>query len=149
MTRFKSPYLVLMLGMTIPVSGFATDYCIKVNGGWGNGGSSFIGKNFTLPGSGVCKPWSGFVKTATSVIAVSVGTACKSTDGKILELSINSTNPSYLGTGVISNDHMKFCPGGTSSCPIGGGFAVGTLSGGSPSPQTCTTNLIKYPYNHS
>ena len=74
MIRFKPSPLMLMLGLIAPLCRNAADYCIKVNNGFGNGGTSFIGKGFALPAAGACQPWSGFAKTASSVIAISAGT---------------------------------------------------------------------------
>src|SRR4051812_6141918 len=76
MIRFKSSHLVLMLGLIAPLCSNAADYCISVNNGFGQGGTTFIGKGFTLPVAGVCLPWSGFLKTASSVVAISTGTGC-------------------------------------------------------------------------
>jgi hypothetical protein len=148
MIRFKPSLLMLMLGLTAPLCGNAADYCIKTNGGFGNGGASFIGKNFTLPTAGQCVPWSGFTKAFNSVIAISAGTACRSTDGKSLELTISSTDPAFLGSGVVGSDHIKFCPGGAATCPYGGGTATGTFGSGSASKQNCTTALVNLPAIH-
>jgi hypothetical protein len=148
MIRFKPSYLMLTLGLIAPLCGNAADYCIKVNNGFGQGGTSFIGKGFALPAAGACQRWSGFAKTASSVIAISTGTGCRSSDGKVLELTISSTDPSYLGSGVVASDHIKFCPGGTTNCPIGGGSAVGLLSNGPAKPQTCTATLLNLPAIH-
>ena len=148
MIRFKPSPLMLMLGLIAPLCSNAADYCIKVNNGFGNGGTSFIGKGFALPAAGACQPWSGFAKTASSVIAISAGTGCRSSDGKVLELTISSTDPAYLGSGVISSDHIKLCPGGTSNCPIAGVARAGLLSNGPASPQSCTSNLVKLPALH-
>jgi hypothetical protein len=147
MVRF-TPSLVLTLGLIAPLYGNAADYCIRTNGGFGNGGASFIGKNFALPAAGECAPWSGFTKALNSVIAISAGTACRSTDGKSLELTISSTDPAFLGSGVVGSDHIKFCPAGAATCPYGGGTATGTFSSGSASRQTCTTALVRLPAIH-
>lgn len=149
MTRFKPSHLMLMLGLAVvPLCSNAADYCIATNGGFGKGGTSFIGKNFVLPAAGVCAPWSGFAKTATTVIAISAGTGCRSSDGKVLELTISSTDPAYLGSGNASSDHIKLCPAGATGCPIGGGTGVGLLSNGPAKPQSCTATLLKLPALH-
>jgi len=148
MIRFRPSYVMLMLGLAAPLCSNAADFCIKTNGGFGNGGSSFIGKNFVLPAAGLCSPWSGFTKTASTIIAISTGTAYRSTDGKSLELTISSTDPSFLGSGVIGSDHIKFCPGGATTCPYGGGTGTGTFSNGAAKQQTCTTALLTLPAIH-
>lgn len=148
MIRFKKPHLMLMLGLLAPLCSNASDYCIAVNGGFGQYGTSFIGKGFTLPAPGACRPWSGFAKTASSVIAISTGAGCRSSDGKVLELTISSTDPQYLGPDTVSSDHIRFCPAGTSDCPFGGGSATGRLSNGSAEPQSCTAALLELPAMH-
>jgi hypothetical protein len=148
MIRFKPRHAMLMLGLIAPLCSQAADYCIATNGGFGHGGSTFIGKNFALPAAGLCAPWAGFTKTASSVIAISTGTGCRSSDGKSLELTISSTDPSFLGSGVIGSDHIKFCPGGATTCPFGGGTGTGTFSNGSAKAQACTTTLVKLPALH-
>ena len=70
------------------------------------------------------------------------------TDGKVLELTISSTDPAFLGSGVIGSDHIKFCPGGVATCPFGGGTGTGTFSNGSAKKQTCTTALLTLPAIH-
>jgi hypothetical protein len=146
---FKPSHVMLMLGLiAAPLCSNAADYCIATNGGFGHGGSSFIGKGFVLPAAGLCAPWSGFTKTASTVIAISSGTGCRSSDGKVLELTISSTDPSFLGSGTIGSDHIKFCPAGASTCPFGGGTGTGAFSNGSAKAQTCTTALVKFPSLH-
>ena len=148
MIRFKPRHAMLMLGLIAPLCSHAADYCIATNGGFGHGGSTFVGKNFVLPAAGLCAPWAGFTKTASSVIAISAGTGCRSSDGKSLELTISSTDPAFLGSGVIGSDHIKFCPGGATTCPFGGGTGTGAFSNGSAKPQACTTALVKLPAIH-
>ena len=148
MIRFKLVPVVLTLGLLAPLCGNAADYCISVNNGFGKGGTTFVGKGFAPPSAGGCLPWSGFLKTASSVVAFSSGTGCRSSDGKVLEFTITSTDPSYIGSGVPGSDHIKFCPGGSSTCPFGGGSAVGTFSNGSAKAQSCTSTLTKIPSMH-
>ena len=147
-TRCKPSTLMLALGLIAPLCSNAADFCIAVNGGFGQGGTSFVGKGFTVPAAGACRPWSGLTKTASSVIAIASGTGCLSSDGKVLELSISSTDPAYLGLGVIGSDHIRLCPAGPAACPIGGGSAVGAFSNGAAAKQTCTSKLLKLPAIH-
>jgi hypothetical protein len=148
MIRFKFKPMILALGVIAPFCSNAADYCIAVNHGFGQGGTTFVGKSFALPSAGGCLPWAGFLKTASTVVAFSSGTGCRSTDGKVLEFTISSTDPSYIGSGVVGSDHIKFCPGGSSTCPFGGGTAIGTFSNGSAKAQTCTSTLTKIPSTH-
>jgi hypothetical protein len=147
MFRFNRPLLALAFGMMVPVCSHAADYCVKVNGGFGNGGTSFVGKGFSVPTAGLCKAWAGYLKTASSVIAQSTGSGCVSNDGKVLTLTILSTDPSFLGSGVTAVDHIRLCPGGISGCPIGGGQDQGTF-GGPAAKQSCTTSVLNLPAIH-
>lgn len=144
----RPSHVMLMLGLIAPLSSNAANFCIATNGGFGNGGSSFVGIGFVLPAAGLCLPWSGLTKTASSVIAIATGTGCRSTDGKALELTISSTDPAFLGSGVIGSDHIKFCPAGAATCPFGGGTGTGTFSNGSAVRQTCTAALVRLPAIH-
>jgi len=147
MLRFKTPHLFLLLGLIAPACASA-HYCVRVNGGFGNGGQSFVGKGFTVPAPGVCARWSGFVKFASSVIAVSTGTGCRSTNGKVLTVTVFSSNPSFFGAGQFSQDHIELCPAGVTDCPIGAGRNSGSFFSGPAAPQTCTTALLTLPAIH-
>ena len=147
MNRFKTSHLLLVVGLIAPLPSYAANLCIRVNGGFGAGGSSFVGKGFAVPAAGACKAWAGYVKTASSVIANSTGAGCLSSDGKVLTLTIISTHPSYLGAGVTATDHIRLCPAGPSGCPIGAGVDIGTF-GGSAAKQICTASLLNLPAVH-
>jgi hypothetical protein len=60
MFRFRTSHLILVLGLVAPAASYGADYCIAVNGGFGNGGTSHIGKGFAVPAPANCRPWSGF-----------------------------------------------------------------------------------------
>ncbi|MGA2534379.1 MAG: hypothetical protein ABSF53_00075 [Terracidiphilus sp.] len=54
MFRFKTSHLFLLLGLTAPACSFATEhYCIATAGGFGHGGTTFIGVNFAVPAEGI------------------------------------------------------------------------------------------------
>ena len=146
MIRFKTHQLILMIGLIAPLPSYAS-YCIKVGGGFGSGGTSFVGKGFAVPLAGACTAWTGYLKTASTVIANSTGSGCLSSDGKVLTLTIISTDPAYLGPGVTATDHIRFCPAGSTGCPIGAGQDIGTF-GGSAAKQTCSTSLLNLPAIH-
>ena len=148
MLRFKTHHLGLILGLIAPICGSAANYCIRVNGGFGNGGTSFIGKGFAVPAAGLCNSWRGFTKTASTVIVHSTGAGCLSSDGKVLTLSILSTSPSWFGVGGLGVDHIQLCPAGVTGCPFGGGTDQGSFGPGPAAPQTCTTNLLRLPALH-
>jgi len=148
MFSFKTSHLLLMVGLIAPIPAYAANFCVKVNGGFGAGGSSFVGKGFALPAAGACKAWAGYVKTATSVIANSTGGACLSTSGGVLTLTIISTNPSYLGSGQISVDHLRLCPTGAAGCPIGAGQSIGGSFAGPAVKQSCSAALLSLPAVH-
>jgi hypothetical protein len=125
----------------------AQSYCIAVNGGFGSGGTTFVGRGFSVPTAGNCKPWSGFTKTGSSVIATSTGTGCTSSDGKVLTVNVFSTNPAWFGAGNFGSDHIQLCPAGTAGCPIGAGVDSGSF-GGPAAPTACTAGLLNLPAIH-
>jgi hypothetical protein len=147
MLRSKISHLSLVLGLTVSVPAYAANFCIAVNGGFGKGGgTSFIAPSFPLPVSGMCKPWSGFTKTGTTVIAFATGTGCLSSDGKVLTFSISNTDPDNFGSGVAVSDQIVLCPKGITSCPVSGndqGNFAGTAA-----QQTCVAALLKLPDTH-
>jgi hypothetical protein len=122
------------------------NYCIAVGGGFGGGGTSFIGRGFAVPAAGNCVPWSGFTKTASTVILMTTGTGCLSTGGKVLTISVSSADPSFLGAGQLGSDYITLCPAGVTGCPISG--ADQGAFGGTAEPETCTAALLKLPATH-
>jgi hypothetical protein len=148
MFRFKTPYLFLLLGLIAPVYSYAaTNYCIAVGGGFGGGGTTFIGRGFVLPTNGECLPWSGFTKTASTVILITSGVGCLSSNGKVLTVSVSSADPPFIGSGQIVSDYITLCPKGTKACPLGSGEDQGEF-GGTAEPETCTSALLTLPPTH-
>jgi hypothetical protein len=131
--------------MAAPV--YATPYCIAVGGGFGNGGTSFVARNFTQPAVSSCTPWTGYTKTASTVILITSGTACLSNNGQVLTVSVSSADPSFLGAGNLVSDYIQLCPAGVAHCPIGQGSDVGYFSG-SANSETCTSALSGLPAMH-
>jgi len=148
MFRFKRPHLLLLLGLIAPVYSYAANYCIAVGGGFGAGGTSYIGINFALPAAGTCTPWSGFTKTASSVILITSGTACTSTTGGVLTVSVSSADPMYAGAGAIDSDYIQLCKNGGTGCAVGAGSDQGPLGGSTAAAETCTPGLLKLPPTH-
>jgi hypothetical protein len=146
MLHFKTSHLLLILGVIAPASAFASTFCVAVDGGFGGGGTSYIGPAFAMPSANGCKPWAGFTKTGATVIATATGTGCLSSNGKVLTLSIFDTNPDFFGSGVTVQDQIRVCPNSVTNCPIVGNDQ-GNFSG-SAEQQTCTDALLKLPTNH-
>jgi hypothetical protein len=148
MFRYKTSYLFLLLGLIAPVYSYAvTNFCIAVSGGFGGGGTTFVGRDFALPADGQCLPWSGFTKTASSVILITSGVGCLSSNGKVLTVSVSSADPPYLGSGQVGSDYITLCPRGTKACPLGGGEDQGAF-GGTAEQETCTAALVTLPPTH-
>jgi hypothetical protein len=146
MFRFKTSHLLLLplLGL-IPAQSFAANYCVAVAGGFGHGGTTFIGKGFALPAANNCIPWVGITKTASTVILTTTGTGCLSNDGKALTVSVMNADPSFFGAGQVRADYIRM------SRPTTSGKFSGQDSGffgGSAVPVTCTTALLNLPANH-
>ena len=147
MFRFKTPFVLLALGLIAPIYAYAANFCVAVNGGFGNGGTSYIAPAFTMPAKNNCAAWSGFTKTAASVIAISTGTGCLASDGRVLTLSIFNTDLEFFGAGVAVLDQIELCPKGVTGCPITG-EDIGNFTGPAVQ-QTCTASLLTLPPTHN
>lgn len=146
MFRFKTPHLFLLLGLIAPVYSYAAHYCIAAGGGFGGGGTSFIGIGFAVPAAGSCKPWAGFTKTASTVVVFSTGNGCTSSDGKVLTVSVTSLAGNFCLAGTDPcQDYITLCLV-NSGCPVGdqdtGSFA------GTAKEETCTAKLLDLPSTH-
>jgi hypothetical protein len=149
MFRFKISHLLLfpLLGL-IPATSLTAEsfYCVAVDGGFGHGGTTFIGTGFVVPAGGICTPWSGFTRTASSVILTTSGTGCLSSSGKVLTISVLSADPSFFGTGQTRADFIRLTRTSTSAK-----FTSGQDSGnfgGSADAISCTSTLEHLPDTH-
>ena len=149
MFRFKASHLILLLGLVAPVYSYAADYCIAVGGGFGNGGTSFIAIDFAVPAAGTCTPWSGFTKTASTVILMTTGTACTSSFGRVLTVSAFSTDPEFIGANTIAADYIRLCANGGTGCAAGSGSDQGGIGSGTAGAEPCTTKLLNLPPTHA
>jgi hypothetical protein len=65
----KRPRLLLLLALVAPLRSFAAEpYRGAVSGGFGNGGTTFVERSFSQRAEGKCTLWSGYTKTASTVI---------------------------------------------------------------------------------
>jgi hypothetical protein len=126
------------------------DYCIAVNGGFGvAGGTTFVGKGFVAPPKGTCRPWSGIMQTATTVVGTSIGTACLSTDGKLFTVALQTSAPEYLGPGIVASDHIELCPvAATLGCPAHAGQSDQGYFAGPAAHVTCSPAIVPIPSSH-
>jgi hypothetical protein len=141
-TLLSCSLAALLTGTTV----HAANYCIAVGGGFGGGGTSFIGKNFTVPADGNCALWSGFTKTASTVIVFTTGNGCTSSDGKVLTVSVTSLANNFCLAGTDPcQDYITLCLVG-SGCPVSD-EDTGTFAG-TANEETCTGSLMKLPSSH-
>jgi hypothetical protein len=150
MFRFKATPLLLLLGLVAPMQSFAAapaeaPYCIAVSGGFGNGGSTFVARNFSLPEANKCTPWTGYTKTSATVIFTTSGTACLSSDSTALTVSVSSADPDYLGVGQLAADYIRMTR--TSATDPFSGEDQGYLMGAAE-PVSCTNDLLTLPAYH-
>ena len=148
-SRFHKAHLLLALGLMAPLQSFASSeapYCIAVGGGFGVGtGATFVARNYSLPGEGKCTPWTGYTKTASTVILTTGGTACLSSDNAALTVSVTSADPSYLGAGSIAGDYIQMSrPDVTDPFT---GYDYGYFAG-IADPVSCTSDLLTLPSYH-
>jgi len=124
-------------------------FCIAEGGGFGSGGTTFVAPAFTVPAENKCSAWSGFTKTATTVILNTSGAACLSSTGKTLTVSVSSLDPEDLGsnpTSMAASDYIQLTRASST-----GTFTGGTDQGefaGSADQVTCTSSLLTLPDSH-
>jgi hypothetical protein len=145
MIRVKS-HLALLLALLSPTFSFASNFCIATNGGFGKGGTTFIGPDFALPSEGKCAPWAGFTKTASTVVVTTYGTGCLSSNGKVLTVAVSSADPDWFGSGSIGSDYIKLTRS-ESSKPFTTGDDMGAF-GGDAEEVSCTSSLLELPSSH-
>ena len=136
------------LAMMAPLQSFAASeapYCIGVNGGFGNGGTTFVARNFTLPTASKCSSWTGYTKTASTVVAMTGGTACLSSDNSALTVSVTSADPQYFPINQLTADYIQLSQASATEPFTGqdyGAFA------GDAEAVTCTSDLLTLPASH-
>jgi hypothetical protein len=129
-------------GQTFPGGGA---FCVATGGGFGSGGTTFVAPSFTVPGENKCTLWSGFTKTASSVILITSGGACLSSTGKTLTVSVSSADPDFLGT-TPASDYIQLTRA-SSTGSFSGGTDQGQFSG-SADQVTCTSGVLSLPDTH-
>jgi hypothetical protein len=130
-------------GQTFPGGG---SFCIATAGGFGNGGTTFVAPAFAVPAQNKCTSWSGFTKTASTVILNTSGAACLSNTGKTLTVSVSSLDPEFLGTTNPGLDYIQLTRASST-----GSFSGGTDQGqfaGTADQVTCTSSLLTLPDSH-
>jgi hypothetical protein len=143
----QSSLAVLSL-LLAPIHSFAAGpepYCIAVNGGFGNGGTTFVARSFSVPTASKCTPWSGYTKTASTVILTTGGTSCLSSDNKALTVSVSSADPWFLGAGQVAADYIQLSRREATDPFTGQDFGYFT---GSAEPVSCTSDLLTLPSSH-
>ena len=143
----QSSLAVLSL-MLVPIHSYAATvepYCISVNGGFGGGGTTFVARSFTLPAASKCTPWTGYTKTASTVILTTSGTSCLSSDSKALTVSVSSADPSFLGAGQFAGDYIQLSRGDATEQFSGQDYGYFT---GSAESVSCTSDLLTLPSLH-
>ena len=130
-------------GQTFPSGG---PFCIATAGGFGSGGTTFVGPDFSVPAENKCASWSGFTKTASTVILATSGSACLSSTGKTLTVSVSSADPDYLGAGAQASDYIQLTRA-SSTGTFTGGSDQGEFAG-SADQVTCTSSVLSLPDIH-
>jgi hypothetical protein len=148
---------VAAVGVVGSVEAATTSYCIAVNGGFGNGGTTFVARQFQVPAANQCSPWAGYTKTASTVILSTSGSACLSEDGHVLTVGLSSVNPNWTG-GSFAPDYIQICPTGVQCTsadlsvldqPLAGnGIDLGFFAG-SAEEIACTKSLLTLPNSHA
>jgi hypothetical protein len=112
------------------------------------GGTTFVGPSVTVPVANACTPWAGFTKTASTVVLTTSGSACVSSDGLKLTLSVASADPDFLGAGSQAFDYIQVTRANTTSQFTGSGGTDQGYFAGSATQVSCTASLLTLPASH-
>ena len=123
----------------------SANFCIATAGGFGKGGTTFVAPTFTVPAKNKCTAWSGYTKTASTVILSTSGSACLSSTGKTLTVNVFSLDPDFFGT-TAATDYIVLTRS-TASGTFTGGNDTGSFAG-SADQITCTSSLLSFPDSH-
>ena len=139
-------------GQTFPGSsgggtGTGNPVCVATAGGFGSGGTTFVAPAFVVPAGGGCTAWSGFTKTASTVVLTTNGAGCVSTDAKKLTLSLSSADPDFLGVGKMGVDYIQLTRSGTTGSFTLSGTDAGQFAG-SAAQVSCTASLLQLNENN-
>jgi hypothetical protein len=147
--RFKKGHLLLAVGLLAPLQSFAATeapYCIAVNGGWPNGGATFVARNFTLPAACKCTAWTGYTKTAGDVVLTTSGTSCMSSDSKQLTTSVTSQDPWFVPITNPAFDYIQLNRSDANDPLSGTDYGY---FGGTAEPVSCNSDLLNLPSSHN
>lgn len=139
------PLTSLTLAQDETVTPASTNFCIATAGGFGKGGTTFVAPTFTVPAKNKCTAWSGWTKTASTVILNTSGAACVSSTGKTMTVSVFSVDPAFFGN-TGPTDYITLTRASAS-----GSFTGGSDQGafaGTAAQLTCTTSLLSLPDSH-
>jgi hypothetical protein len=123
----------------------AATFCITTAGGFGHGGTTFVAPTFTVPAKNKCAAWSGWTKTASTVILNTSGSACVSSTGKTMTVSVFSIDPAFFGN-TAPTDYIELTRASAT-----GSFTGGSDQGafaGTAAQLTCTSSLLSLPDSH-
>jgi hypothetical protein len=148
---------VTAVGLIGSVQAGPAPFCIAVGGGFGNGGTTFVARQFSVPSPNQCSPWAGYTKTSGTVVLNTSGSACLSEDGHVLNIGVSSVNPNWTG-GAYAPDYIQICLEGVHCTsadlsvedqPLAGnGIDLGFFAG-SAEEITCTQSLLTLPNSHA
>jgi hypothetical protein len=148
---------VVAVGLIGSVEAGTAPFCIAVGGGFGNGGTTFVARQFQIPVANQCSPWAGYTKTSSTVVLNTSGSACLSDDGHVLTVGVSSVNPNWTG-GQYAPDYIQIClesvhctsaDRSVENQPLAGnGIDLGFF-GGSAEEIKCTESLLTLPNSHA
>ncbi len=99
--RLRAVVAGLSILVLVPGVSLAKDFCVSFTGF----SNQIVGRGFTVPGKGQCKPFTGFyVPGGNSPV---VGSGCTSTDGSIFSLTLTASHPDPSGGGAASIDSIS------------------------------------------
>ncbi len=130
--------LIVALVLSGPRLADAKDYCLRLNGV-----ADLVGKNFSLPAKGKCKPFNGFAQGEFTSAPFFSGDVCTSSDGSTAHFNLLSTNSLGIeGLNLSLNVATKTGSGQECIADTGAGGSCGAVS---VAPADCNPNPVPVP----
>jgi len=121
-----------------PGIGQAASFCIK---GFPNPSWLLVGKGFTVPAKGVCKPWTGF-NPANGSNDPTNGVGCTSSDGSNLSLNVTTSDEPL---GFVEIDSISLSLPSKTGAVVGqdiGSNSVSSYTASGITGAACSNNTI-------
>jgi len=134
--RLRAVVAGLSILVVVPGVSLAKDFCISFPGL----PNQIVGRGFTVPGKGQCKPFTGFYTPGGN--APVAGTGCTSTDGSVFSLTLTTSHPDPANQGIAGIDSISLALPGYSGQDYITAINNPSLSGTNPVTGAACSKVV-------